>query len=101
MAQAAEVLELPLDEVGQLRQQLSVLKQISDQQREQLTDMEQQVVALRHKMDAEAYKTSYLRHSVRELAEVRQRMLAGDPKEALYLLERTLSVLDSAWRVYA
>ena len=99
MAQAAEkILELPLDEVGQLRQALATLERVRDQQRAQLIDLEQQAEVLRQRMGHDRYKEKFLRECTRDLAEVRDLIKEGDNKEALYKLERTLSYLDSAWR---
>lgn len=101
MAQTAEIFELPLDELGQLKQQLATLGRIRDQQREQLADVEGQLKFLRHRFDEQMRLNKGLHDSVRGLAEVRSLIRDGDSKEALFQLERVLSFLDSAWRVYA
>ena len=100
MAQVAEI-ELPLDEAGHLRQQLATLERIRDQQRAALEDMAQQMTALRLRVDSDMRGSVHLREVARELTDVRSLIRDGDTKEALFQLERTLSFLDGAWRVYA
>jgi len=97
----ALALELPIDEVGQMRQQVRVLEGVRDQQRATITDLEEQQQVLRQRLSVAQRKHEYIGEAVRDLARVYGDVKRGDKDDALYALEKVLGMLDSGWRQFA